>query len=183
MSLNVLDNKFRINLANNDFYNILTTYSAKSISGKVQYEIFKDNSYADFNFLQNIFYLKDLGIWFSYIKKYNRHIYVFGADKPKNFNNKPFCIIDFPDSGINQDTTAVFAQDKKGRVSILHRVNQNNLDWNSFELDIEGGWIQAKENGINNYFIFIGELNSTNFIETFKKFIINYEKIISSKMN
>jgi len=68
MSLNVLDNKFRINLANNDFYNILTTYSAKSISGKVQYEIFKDNSYADFNFLQNIFYLKDLGIWFSYIK-------------------------------------------------------------------------------------------------------------------
>ncbi len=181
MSLNVLDNKFRINLANNDFYNILSTYSAKSISGNVQYEIFKDNDYADFNFLQNIFYLKDLGIWFSYIKKYNRHIYVFGADKPQNFNNKPFCIIDFSDSGINQDTTAVFAQDKKGRVSILYRVNQNNLDWNSFELDIEGGWIQAKENGINNYFIFIGELNSINFIETFKKFIIDYEKNISSK--
>ena len=176
MSLTVLDNQFRIEIANDDFFNVLFKSSVKSIKGKVLFQITKDNKLDYFYNNTDIYILNSLGIWFSYIENDNRLIYVFGVNEPKNSDsNIPICTLDFSISGINKNTTGVFAQDEHGNVSILYRVNQQDLTHKSFELEFKGDWIQAQEEFINNYFIFIGNLDK-NFLDFFNEFIIAIEQ-------
>ncbi len=176
MGLTVLNNQFRIEIANDDLYNILFKSSVKSVKGKVLFQIFKDKKLEYFYKNTKIHILKSFGIWFSSIVSDNRVIYVFGVDKPKiSKSNIPICFVDFSISGINKNTKGVFAQDEHGNVSILYRVNQQDLTHKSFELEFKGDWIQAQEDYVNNYFILLGKLDK-NFLDTFKEFIIEIEQ-------
>lgn len=181
MGLVVINNKFRIKLANDDFFHSLTKYSSRSIQGKAQFNLIKDNKLEYFDKNVDIHFFKSLEYWFSYLKVLDRLIYVFGTNEPEEYeSNIPFLQIEFTISGINQDSRAVFAQDKHGKVSVLYRVNHEHLNPNSFELEFEGEWIQAEENGKNNYFMLMGELNNPNFMETFQNFLRYNRKNISS---
>lgn len=177
MGLTVLDNQFRIKIASDDFFNALNKYSAKSKKEKVLYQIYKDNKLEYFYAGTDIYILKDLGFWFSRIEKDYRYIYVFGVNEPNHDDsNVPICTIDFSMTGTNQNTSAVFAQDKHGKVSVLYRVNQQDLTLKSFELEFRGAWIQAQEREKNSYFILMGELDDPNFSNTFKEFLIELKE-------
>ena len=139
MDLTVLNNQFRIEIANDDLYNILFESSVKSVKGKVLFQIFKENKLEYIYKNTKIHILKSLGIWFSSIVNDNRIIYVFGVDEPKISNsNIPICAVDFSISGMNKNTKGVFAQDEHGNVSILYRVNQQDLTDKSFEPNLKG---------------------------------------------
>lgn len=173
MSLTVLDNQFRIKIANDDFFNALNKSSVKSKKEKVLYQIYKGNKLEYFYAATDIYILEELGYWFSRIEKDYRYIYAFGSDEPSSDDsNVPVCTIDFSMTGTNQNTSAVFAQDEHGRVSVLYRVNQEDLNLRSFELEFGGDWIQAQEREKNSYFILMGKLDDTNFSNTFKDFLI-----------
>jgi len=176
MGLTVLDNQFRIEIANDDLFDILFKSSVKSVKGKVLFQINKDNKQEHFYNHTDIYILNSLGIWFSRIENDNRFIYVFGVNEPKTYDsNIPLCTIDFSISGKNKNTNGVFAQDEHGNVSVLYRVNQQDLTLKSFELEFKGDWIQAQEDYVNNYFILIGNLDK-NFLDIFKDFIIGIEQ-------
>ena len=183
MGLTVLDNQFRIKIANDDFFKALQKSSVKSEKGKVLFQIYKDKKLEYFYSNTTIYILKALGFWFSRIEKDFRYIYVFGVDEPKEKDsNIPICAIDFSTTGTNKEASAVFAQDMHGNVSALYRVNQEHLKLNSFELEFGGEWIQAFERDKNNYFILIGKLNDQSFLGTFKDFLIEIEhNLIESK--
>ena len=181
MSLTVLDNQFRIEIANDDFFNTLFNSSIKSIKGKVLFQIYKDKKLEYFYTVTDMYILKTIGFWFSRIENDNRFIYVFGVNEPKDTDsNIPICTIDFSISGINKKTAGVYGQDKHGNVSVLYRVNQD-LNLKSFELEFKGKWIQAQESYKNNYFILMGNLNQ-NFLDSFKNFLVEFEQnVIDSK--
>lgn len=177
MSLTVLENQFRIKIANDDFYNTLHRSSVKFDKGKVLFQIYQENKLEYFYRTVDIHFLKALNFWFSRIEKGNRSIYAFGINEPNNVTNVPICTIDFSISGINKNTNAVFAQDKHGKVSVLYRVNQKQLTSQSLELDSEGEWIQALERDKTEYFILMGELHEKDFLNTFKEFLNQIERI------
>lgn len=181
MGLTVLDNQFRIKIANDDFLSVLLKSSVKFKKGKVLFQIFKDKKLEYFYRTTDIHFLKNLGFWFSHITYENRSLFVFGNGKPKKTGpNIPICNVDFLILGNNRISSAVFAQDEHGNVSALYRVNPDNLSLKSFELEFGGDWISAQEDGRNNYFILMGNLNQ-NFLETFKEFLIEFESISNLK--
>jgi len=181
MGLTVLDNQFRIKIANDDFLSVLLKPSVKFKKGKVLFQIFKDKKLEYFYSTTDIHVLKNLGFWFSHITYENRSLFVFGNGEPKKTGpNIPICNVDFLILGNNRNSSAVFAQDEHGNVSALYRVNPDNLSLRSFELEFGGDWISAQEDGRNNYFILMGNLNQ-NFLETFKEFLIEFESISNLK--
>lgn len=181
MNLTVLENQIRIELANDDFSRALIRSSVKFKEEKVLFKISDNKKIQKINEKAKIRILKDLGFWYSYIKKYDRLIYSFGVENHDEFN-KPLLTIDFPSTGINKNASAVFAQDSSGQVYVLYRVNTKDLNLNSFELEYSGEWIKAMEGDKNKYFISLGKVNDKNLLNNLKDILEDLNRIKDSNL-
>lgn len=126
MTLDVLENRYRIKLADDDFFNLLLTNSDKLGEYKVVCQLF-DGIIQIFYENTTIYSIKNSNLWFSHLHKNNKSLFAFGVETPKtNDSNMPVCVIDFPTEGIDNNCIGAYG-DENGNVFILIRVNYQKL--------------------------------------------------------
>lgn len=180
MTLDVLENRYRIKLADDDFFNLLLTNSDKLGEHKVVYQLF-DGIIQIFYENTTIYSIKNSNLWFSHLHKNNKSLFAFGVETPKtNDSNMPVCVIDFPTEGIDNNCIGAYG-DENGNVSILIRVNYQKLrkiPTNNILTSPER--VQATENGKKRYFITIGQLNQPDILPNLMEFIEEMGRITNN---
>ena len=177
MTLDVLENRYRIKLADDDFFNLFLKNSEKLGKHQVVFQLF-DGIIQIFYEKTIIYSINNSNLWISHLQKNNRSIYAFGVGEPKiNATNIPVCVIDFPTEGIDNSCMGAYA-DEEGSVFILIRVSYQKLrkiSTNNFLTSPER--VQASEKGKKRYFITLGPINQPEILENVIKFVQEMGKI------
>lgn len=169
MTLNILKNRYRIKLADDDFFKLLLNNSKKIGEHRVRYQFFEGNIQTYYE-NSNVYVINNSNLWFSHTQKSNRSLFAFGADTPE-FNDKPICLIDFPIDGINTNCMGAYADDK-GMVSILIRISYQKLRKIPADNVLTSPErVQATEKSKKRYFITLGTLNQVNIINNIINFV------------
>lgn len=179
MTLKVLYDKHDIIMAGENLFHTLTLPSKLLGKNKVVYDYF-DGSISHFFFeYENIYYSEEKDFWFSDVQNNKiRLIYSFGTGKPDMKKTlTPVCIIDFFRAGTDLNSLGVFAEDDKGNIYILIRLNSPELI--SSNKDI----IKAIDRDKQRYFKNLGHLNQVNFIDNIRSFVEELEKMKNSNLS
>ena len=171
MTLDVLESRYRIKLADDDFFNLLLSNSEKLGEYKVVCQLF-DGIIQIYYENTTVYSLKNSNLWFSHFQKNNRSLFAFGIETPEaNDPNLPVCLIDFPTEGIDNNCIGAYGDDG-GNVSILIRVNYQKLrKIPSNNILTSPERVQATEKGKKRYFITLGQLNQTEILPNLMKFV------------
>ena len=177
MSLTVLNNRYRLDLADEDLLNLLFNYFKLECLGKVCYKHFNGTNYQEFSELTNIYTLKSEKIWFSHITTNNNSFFCFGEGKLNKTNsNVPKLILDFPLNGIDTNSNCVYAQNKHGSVYVLIR-QISTIDISNLEK------CEVFEGNDKKDFFVICQLNSPDSNTQIKQFLIDTLKNQDFKVN
>lgn len=179
MKLNVLENPSSIKIVDNKFFRLLNDFSVKFGKTKVIYEFFDGFGVQNFRENGNVYRLKEKNIWFSHTQKDKRSLYAFGLQDPKLDDlNVPLCVLDFSMEGLEKNTVATFAEDEDNNTFILIRINCLKLRGKPFNrVLIEKERIKVTEGNKKRYFISLGQLNSSNFLENIEEFLEEMDRI------
>ena len=185
MTLNVLKNRYRIELADEDFLNTLSKFSLKFSRIKVVYEYFEGNFTKIVYENTDIYFLEEQNIWFSHIIKNNKSFFAFGMDKPKkDDSNYPICILDFSLKANKSNCKGAYAQDKQGNISVLLRNYDPELEKNLYksvsnDLELTPIFDEDKK----SYFFLICNLNDRNIREKIKNFVNFMDTMSNQDLN
>ena len=137
----------------------------------------------------DVFYSKKCDLWF-YLGdekgdgEKKRYWNVFGIKRPnENSNNSPVVEINPPLKGIYRRVAGVFAKDDesdKSDIFLLHRGIINGVKKINFydRYKLRGGEISSLQDGDQRTEIpLIGCINSSNFPEKLKNFVVNVKEI------
>jgi hypothetical protein len=173
MSLEILQNRYRIKLADDDFFKVLLTNSKKFGECQVVYESFNGQILNNFNENTTVYSLKETDLWFSHIQIKNRSMYSFGIGNPnKNDSNIPKCVVDFSMEDLDSNCFGAYADDN-GIVSVLLRVDYSKLRKKSIKGTLTSlETIQAIENGNQRYYMNLGLINTPKIIKNIKKLVL-----------
>lgn len=185
MKLNVLENPKSIKMADNNFFRLLKDSSVKFGRISVIYEFFDSFGVRNFHEDVNVYSLKEKNIWFSHTQKDKRSLYAFGLNEPKlNDSNLPLCVLDFSMEGLEKNTIATFAEDEDNNPFVLIRVNYSELRGRLFNgVLIEKERIKVLEGDKKRYFISLGQLDSSNFLENIEEFIEEMDSITPTDLD
>jgi len=178
MPLEILQNKYRIKLADDDFFKALFNNSEKFGEFQAIFESFNGLIINYFYENTNVYYINEMGIWFSHVQHNTRSFYAFGINEPKkDETNIPTCVVDFPMEKIDDNCLGAYA-DNNGNVTILIRINYQKLRKKSIS-DILTGQkrTQALENGKKRYFINLGPINEQELLDNIRNFVYEMESI------
>lgn len=181
MKLNVLKNPYRIELANEDFFNALTKSSVNFGKYKVAYEYFEDNTKKNFHEESDIYFFKDQNIWFSHITRDYRSFFAFGLDEPKTEDyNFPSYVLDFSINENDFNCKGIYAQDEKAKVSVLLRNNDTEVVKKFYSQITNSKLSKVCEFNMEYYFFVICNLHDLRLKEKIKDFIFTMEMISHS---
>lgn len=128
---------------------------------------------------KKVYYSKELGIWFAFDKVENRYWNIFGLGKPKlQGSNNIIVEINFPCSGIDRRVAGVFVKDNN-RVLVCHR---GRIGGGRPDIGFGAFWRQYAGETITvdgERFALIGDIDSEDFPERVKNFIIEVDRIKS----
>ena len=185
MKLDVLKNRYRIELADEDFFNTLSESSLKFGKNKVVYEYFEGNFTKIVYENTDIFLLEEQNIWFSHINRNNKSFFAFGIDKPKKDDtNYPICILDFSLISNKSNCKGAYAQDKQGYISVLLRNHDPELEKKlnksvSNDLQLTPVFDEDKK----SYFFLICNLIDSNIPEKVKNFVNFMDMMTNQDLN
>lgn len=183
MKLNVLKNRYRIELANEDFFMALNKSSINLGENRVRYEYFENNIKKCFHEESDIYLLNEQNIWFSYITKNYKSFFAFGINKPKNNDSYiPLYVLDFSLKGIDSDCKGIYAQNDKAKVSVLLRNNDTEFINNLYSKISNSRLSKIDEFDNKNYFFVICNLYDQQLTEKIKDFIYNMKMISNSNI-
>lgn len=185
MKLNVLENPKSIKMADNNFFRLLKDSSVKFGRISVIYEFFDGFGVRNFHEDVNVYSLKEKNIWFSHTQKDKRSLYAFGLNEPKlNDSNLPLCVLDFSMEGLEKNTLATFAEDEDNNPFVLIRVNYSELRGSPFNgVLIEKERIKVLEGDKKRYFISLGQLDNSNFLENIEEFLEEMDRITPTDLD
>ncbi|SCG85432.1 hypothetical protein [Methanobacterium congolense] len=185
MKLNVLENPSSIKISDNNFFRLLKDSSVKFGRISVIYEFFDGFGVRNFHEDVNVYRLKEKNIWFSHTQKDKRSLYAFGLNEPKlNDSNLPLCVLDFSMEGLEKNTIATFAEDEDNNPFVLIRVNYPELRGRPFNgVLIEKERIKVLEGNKKRYFISLGQLDSSNFLENIEEFLEEMDRITPTDLD
>jgi len=174
MPLEILQNRYRIKLADDDFFISLFTKSEKFGECQVVYESFNGLSINYFYKNTNIYYIKHTNLWFSHIQIKNRSSYAFGFGiAKKHDSNIPTIVVDFSMEEIDNNCFGAFA-DNEGIVSVLLRVNYGKIRKQSIKGVLTSiQTIQAIEEDKKRYFMNLGQVNNPEVLENIEKLVLD----------
>lgn len=178
MPLEILQNRYRIKLADDDFFKALFSNSKKFTGCQVVFESFNGLIINCFYENTNVYCINDTNIWFSHVQHNNRSFYAFGINEPKkDETNIPACVVDFPMEKIDDNCLGAYA-DNNGNVSILIQINYQKLRKRSISGILTGQKrTQALEYQKKRYFMDLGPINEPELLENIRHFVYEMEKI------
>lgn len=127
------------------------------------------------------YYSKELGIWFAFKKEENKYKYwnAFGLGKPKLQGSNSIVVeINFAFTGIDRRIAGSFVKDN-GRVLVCHR---GRIGGGRPDIGFRAFWDQYTGETITvdgERFVLVGDIDSEDFPERIKNFIIEVNRIKS----
>jgi len=174
MPLEILQNRYRIKLADDDFFKVLFSNSKKLGNYEVLYEFYDGNDIQIFEHKNAIYSLNNSKVWVSHYQKHKRSFFALGMDiNNSNESNIPICVLDFSTIGNDNQCFGAYA-DNEGIVSVLLRVNYGKLRKESIKGVITSlKTIQAIEDGKKRYFINLGQITNPEILENIEKLVFD----------
>jgi hypothetical protein len=131
------------------------------------------------NITEKTYYSKELGIWFAFDKGENRYWNAFGLGKPKLQGSNSIVVeINFAFVGVDKRIAGSFIKDN-GKVLVCHR---GRIGGGRPDIGFRAFWDQYTGETItvgNERFAVIGDIDSEDFPERVKNFIIEVNRIKS----
>lgn len=128
---------------------------------------------------EKAYYSKELGIWFAFDKGENRYWNAFGLGKPKLQGSNSIVVeINFAFAGIDRRIAGSFVKDN-GRVLVCHR---GRIGGGRPDIGFRAFWDQYTGETITldgERFALVGDINSEDFPERVKNFVIEVNRIKS----
>jgi len=129
------------------------------------------------NVVVKAYYSSELGIWFAFGEVKNRYWNIFGLGRPKLTGSNSIVVeINFPFKGIDRRIAGVFLKDN-GRILVCHRGRigggRPDVGYRTFWDEYKG---ETKTlNG--ERFAVIGDIDSNDFLERVKDFVVEVNRI------
>lgn len=185
MTLDLLKNENKIEIAEKKFFDLLSISSTKLSEKNVIYEFYDDSKLHFFHETSQIYHIKEINVEFSRIKKQDRIFYAFWLGKcDLNNLNLPILTLDFSLKPLDGNSLGVFADDIIGKIHILIRRNIGELRPNLYKNLPKQNQIYAFEGEKRHYFINLGKLkSSSNLLNNIKNFLQQLNKIKNDKMD
>ncbi len=169
----------------------IETYHAKFISRLNR--IFKKQiecqvGYQGGSIIKKVNYSPLHNMWMLNMDSGNKHLNGFGTGKPLENGMNPITVeINFPLNGISRKISGAFAIENKKKILILHRgrIGGSRVGGgkNLFHNHFRGEYVNVIEDGTENEFAVVAELNSVNFIHQLIDFIHEIRRIKDRENN
>jgi hypothetical protein len=124
-----------------------------------------------------------LGIWMVNEKMSgNRYGHAFGAEKPAGTSHIPItCEINFPVRGIDRRMGGALAEDRKGRIFLVHRGKigggKKGVGKALFDDHYRGVWTFMEDGSAETTVALIGVLNSPRFVRQVSQFVRKVDRM------
>jgi len=130
-----------------------------------------------------VFWSSRLGIWIFHDKiSERRYGHAFGIGRPTGLSPVPItCEINFPLKGIDRRIGGALAEDRSGRIFVVHRGKigggKKGIGKSLFEEHYRGVWTYMEDGDAVSTVALIGLLNSPRFVRQTTQFVRNVDKI------
>jgi hypothetical protein len=124
-----------------------------------------------------------LGIWMVHEKMSgSKYGHAFGTEKPAGSSHIPItCEINFPVKGIDRRIGGALAEDRQGRIFLVHRGRigggKKGVGKTLFEDHYRGVWAIMKDGSAESMVALIGVLNSPRFVRQVSQFVRKVERM------
>ena len=124
-----------------------------------------------------------LGIWMvNEGTSGNRYGHAFGAEKPAGASHIPItCEINFPVKGIDRRVGGALAEDRNGRVAVVHRGRigggKKGVGKALFDDHYRGVWTNMKDGPVETMVALIGVLDSPRFVRQVSQFVRKVDRM------
>ena len=124
-----------------------------------------------------------LGIWMVHEKMSgNRYGHAFGAEKPAGSSHIPItCEINFPAKGIDRRIGGALAEDRNGRIFVVHRGRigggKKGVGKALFDDHYRGVWAIMEDGPAETTVAVIGVLNSPRFVRQVSQFVRKVDRM------
>ncbi len=124
-----------------------------------------------------------LGIWMVNEKTSgNRYGHAFGAEKPAGTSHIPItCEINFPVKGIDRRMGGALAEDRNGRIVVVHRGRigggKKGVGKALFDDHYRGVWAIMEDGSAETTVALIGVLNSPRFVRQVSQFVRKVDRL------
>ena len=124
-----------------------------------------------------------LGIWMVHEKMSgNRYGHAFGAEKPTGSSHIPItCEINFPAKGIDRRIGGALAEDRNGRIFVVHRGRigggKKGVGKALFDDHYRGVWAIMEDGSAETTVALIGVLNSPRFVRQVSQFVRKVDRM------
>jgi hypothetical protein len=124
-----------------------------------------------------------LGIWMVHEKMSgNKYGHAFGAEKPTGSSHIPItCEINFPAKGIDRRIGGALAEDRNGRIFVVHRGRigggKKGVGKALFDDHYRGVWAIMEDGSAETTVALIGVLNSPRFVRQVSQFVRKVDRM------
>ncbi len=124
-----------------------------------------------------------LGIWMVHEKMSgSKYGHAFGAEKPAGSSHIPItCEINFPAKGIDRRIGGALAEDRNGRIFVVHRGRigggKKGVGKALFDGHYRGVWAIMEDGSAETMVALIGVLNSPRFVRQVSQFVHKVERM------
>ena len=170
--MNVIKNKDELVMLMQKFKESLIKYADEKIKTQI--------GFRGYSFKAEVYYSSKLNIWFYFREESNRYWNVFGIGRPGS-QVSIVVEINIPFKGIDRRIAGVFVKDDDGRVWLGHSGKigggRRGIGPKAFWKEYSGDRVIVHDNGKTYTYAKIGYLDSPDFPERIKDFVIEVNEI------